>query len=53
MTSYAEFKRLPAQERDELGFAKWQECSISARTGRAAGSTGETTTTARWLRLPD
>ena len=25
MTDYAEYKRLPAQERDELGFAKWRE----------------------------
>ena len=25
MTSYATYKALPAQERDELGFAKWQE----------------------------
>ena len=25
MTTYAEYKRLPADERDRLGFAKWQE----------------------------
>ena len=25
MTDYATYKALPAQERDELGFAKWQE----------------------------
>ena len=25
MTNYAIFKALPAQERDELGFAKWRE----------------------------
>lgn len=25
MTDYAEYKRLPAAERDRLGFAKWQQ----------------------------
>lgn len=25
MTDYATYRALPAQERDELGFAKWQE----------------------------
>lgn len=25
MTDYAEYKRLSAQQRDELGFAKWRE----------------------------
>lgn len=24
-TAFAEYKRLPADERDRLGFAKWQE----------------------------
>lgn len=31
MTSYAEFKRLPAQERDELGFAKWKELQVQLK----------------------
>lgn len=30
MTTYAEYKRLPAEERDRLGFAKWQEEQESA-----------------------
>ncbi len=25
MTDYADYKRLPAEERDRLGFAKWQQ----------------------------